>query len=171
MDPFSAIGLASNIITFLEFGYDVLSKARDIQVSASGASSTNASLSSMAQRLDEVASSLQGSGAGATTSSEEQSLTKLAAECRELCADLLPALEALRAKKPSSRRSALWAALRETTGRKNLDELQRRIDRCRQQLSVELAALTRYGIIAAFPPARARDASNIVFSDPNYGTA
>ncbi|RYP75053.1 hypothetical protein DL770_007497 [Monosporascus sp. CRB-9-2] len=102
MDPFSVIGLAGNMITFLEFGYNVVSKARDIQSSASGASSANTSLASMAQRLDDVASALQESGAGAAMSSQENSLTQLAAECRELSVDLLAALEALRAKNPSS---------------------------------------------------------------------
>jgi hypothetical protein len=63
------------------------------------------------------------------------------------------------------------AALREMTGRKNLDESQRRINRCRQQLAVELTALTRYAIIDASPPASARDSSNLSFSDPNSGTA
>jgi hypothetical protein len=146
MDPFTAIGLAGNIIAFLEFGYNVLSKAKNIQSSASGASSANASLASMTQRLDDAASALQGSGAGTVMSSQEQSLLQLATECHELSADLLKLLEALRAKDPSSKRSALKAAFREMVGQRKDEakELERRLDRCRQQLMIELTSVTRY---------------------------
>ena len=171
MDPFTAIGLAGNIITFLDFGYNVLSKAKNIRRSASGASSANASLKSMTQRLHDVASALQGSGAGAVMSSQEQSLAQLATECHELSADLLKILETLRAKDPS-KRSAFKAALRETVGQRKYEakELETRLDRCRQQLTIELTSLTRYAT-SNIPACRPRNVSDIGVSDRNSGSA
>lgn len=141
MDPFAAIGLAGNIITFLEFGYNVLSKAREIQNSGRGISSSNQALASMTQRLQDVASSLSGNG----TTAISESLAQLVAECHKTSQDLLNMLEKLRASSPASTRSSLRAAFREMSGKKKneVHELEKRLDRCRQQLNLELSSLAR----------------------------
>ena|SRR5579871_3494220 len=147
MDPFTAIGLAGNVITFLEFGYSVISKVKEIGNSTSGGSSSNQALASVAKRLQDVALSLPGTGPTATVSSQCQSLEHLGTECQRVSEDLLKLLESLRAKDATSKRSILWAALRETSGKKRaeLRELEKRLDRCRQQLNLELTSLVRYG--------------------------
>ncbi len=111
----------------------------------SGATSANASLASMTQQLSDAMSDLQGRGAGVGTSTQEQSLARLAVECQGICGDLLQLLESLRAKNPSSKRSVLKAALRDSFGHKKdeVKELESRLDRCRQQIMIELASLTR----------------------------
>ena len=63
MDPFAAIGLAGNIINFIEFEHNLISKAKDIRNSTSGSSSANNALASMTQRLQDVILSLPGGGA------------------------------------------------------------------------------------------------------------
>lgn len=145
MDPFAAIGLAGNITAFLEFGYNVLSKAKDIRKSATGASSSNQALASMTQRLQDVTSSLLVSGTTAAARSNSESLAQLAAECHEASQDLLNLLEKLRALDSTSKWSTLKAALRETSRKKKdeVHELEKRLDRCRQQLSLELVSLSR----------------------------
>jgi hypothetical protein len=145
MDPFAAIGLAGNIINFIEFGHNLISKAKDIRNSTSGSSSANNALASMTQRLQDVILSLPGGGPTAA-SSQSQSLAQLGMECHEVSEELLNLLENLRAKDPTSKRSIFRAALREMAGSKKeqVHQLEGRLDRCRQQLNLELVNLARY---------------------------
>jgi hypothetical protein len=145
MDPFAAIGLAGNIINFIEFGHSVISKAKDIRNSTSGSSSANNALTSMTQRLQDMTLSLPGGGSTAA-SNQSQSLAQLGMECHEVSEELLNLLENLRAKDPTSKRSTFRAALREMSGSKKeqVHQLERRLDRCRQQLNLELVNLAQY---------------------------
>lgn len=144
MDPFAAIGLAGNIITFLEFGYNVISAARHMN-SVTGASSSNQALASMTEQLNKTVTSLSTSQTAAAASQQNQSITKLATECRETSQDLLDLLKKLHARNPKSFASCLKAAFREMSWKKK-DEvyaLEKRLDRYRQQLILELAIFTR----------------------------
>src|SRR5262245_34736126 len=116
MDPFAAISLAGNIITFLEFGYNVISMARHMD-SATGASSSNQALASMTDHLHNTVSSLLACETTAAASEQSQSIIKLATECRETSQDMLLLLKNLHARNPKSFTSRLKAAFRERSGK------------------------------------------------------
>jgi hypothetical protein len=51
MDPFTAFGLASNILQFIDFSAGVISEAREVYKSASGATAANTSLEIRVQKM------------------------------------------------------------------------------------------------------------------------
>ncbi|KAL5334098.1 hypothetical protein BJX70DRAFT_402880 [Aspergillus crustosus] len=58
MDPFAAIGLAGNIVTRIDFGFKIVGKAREIQITISGATADSESLASMEARFYSVVDSV-----------------------------------------------------------------------------------------------------------------
>lgn len=54
MDPFTAIGLVGNIVTFLDFGYKLISTAKGIYTSGSGATAYNDDLSYTTQQIQQL---------------------------------------------------------------------------------------------------------------------
>lgn len=143
MDPFTAIGLAGNIVAFVDIGFKLLSKAKEIHSSASGASSDNENLDSMTRRLQEVTSRLQ-EPIGDLKSIEQKALQQLALECHELSGDLLQLLQELKAKNPKSKRESLRIAFRGMRLKSAKEDLERRLNRCREQLNFELSTMSRY---------------------------
>jgi hypothetical protein len=80
MDPFSAIGLAGSIVGFLDFGFKLLSKAREIQASASGTAAGNENLASLTHHFQRVTASLRAQKASGAVRGEELAIQELAAE-------------------------------------------------------------------------------------------
>ncbi|KAK0644378.1 hypothetical protein B0T16DRAFT_460440 [Cercophora newfieldiana] len=97
MDPFSAIGLAGNIVAFLDVGHKLLKGANNIHSAASGATADNESLASMALRLNATLPELQSRTCSMPPHSEhEKALVELAEECNDTSDALLELLAELR---------------------------------------------------------------------------
>ena len=143
MDPFTAIGLAGNIIAFLDFGCKLVFKSKSILESSSGASAHNEDLASMTQQFQSVAASLQIPKLIGSMSKEEVALHQLATECKDVSVDLMKLLDDLKAKKPKSKRESVRAALRDWRKKDQKDELELKLDRCRQQLNLQVLGLMR----------------------------
>lgn len=141
MDPFSAIGLAGNIVGFLDFGFKLLSKAREIQASASGTAAANENLVYLTQHFQRVTESLQ-KVSGAMTG-DELAIQELAAECDGVAIELMELVDSLRARTSKSKRESLRAAFREWRKGDQKDELQLRLEHCRSQLNLQLTSLMR----------------------------
>ncbi|KAG8158623.1 hypothetical protein KVR01_011745 [Diaporthe batatas] len=145
MDPFSAIGLAGNIVGFLDFGFKLLAKAREIQASSSGAAAANESLVSLTQRFQQVTASLRAQKVTGAAAGEELAIQELAAECDGVAIELLELVHGLRARTPRSKRESLRAAFREWRKGDQKDELALRLDSCRSHLHLQLTSLMSPG--------------------------
>ncbi|KAI0852048.1 hypothetical protein F5Y00DRAFT_274270 [Daldinia vernicosa] len=138
MDPFAAIGFAGNIITFVDFGFKLISAANNIYESKSGASADNEDLSSMTGRLQQLTAKLKGAKHIGSSSQQNNALYGIAAECENASEELMKLLDKLKTKTPDSRRHALKAAVRNWRKSDQKSELEKRLDRCKQQLGLEL---------------------------------
>ncbi|KAI1136555.1 hypothetical protein F5Y05DRAFT_96938 [Hypoxylon sp. FL0543] len=143
MDPFTAIGLAGNIITFLDFGYKLVSASKDIYTSASGASTYNDDLSYTTEQIQQLTASLKVAKPVATLSKHELSLLQVARDCEGVSDELAKLLDELKARKPGSKREAFKAAMRDWRKKNQKDNLELKLDRCKQQLNLELVNLSR----------------------------
>ncbi|KAK7710806.1 hypothetical protein SLS64_005711 [Diaporthe eres] len=143
MDPFSAIGLAGNIVGFLDFGFKLLSKAREIQASGSGTAAANENLASLTQHFQRVTASLRGQKVSGALTGDDVAIQELAAECDSVAIELMELVDSLRARTSKSKRESLRAAFREWRKGDQKDELQPRLDRCRSQLNLQLTSLMR----------------------------
>ena len=101
MDPFSALGLASNVIQLVDFGSRLVSKSQELYKSADGISNVNRDLEAVTKDLTSVCSSLiqpeqyinkeQASVPGTA-------LIPLCRSCKELGDELLSVLQTLKVK-------------------------------------------------------------------------
>ncbi|OTA55289.1 hypothetical protein K449DRAFT_177860 [Hypoxylon sp. EC38] len=143
MDPFTAIGLAGNIITFLDFGYKLISTAKGIYTSASGAIVYNEDLSYTTQQIQQLTTSLKVAKPVGSLSKQERSLLQVASDCESVSVELTKLLDKLKARNTSSKREAFRAAVRDWRRKDQKDDLKLKLDRCRQQLNLELVSLSR----------------------------
>lgn len=135
MDPLTAIGLASNIVSFIDFGAKVLSTAREIYNSTSGDTSSNRNYESVAHQLEKFAVDLLTAD---TFSGKEKALCALAQECRDLAIQIQDLLQKSRPKDPKSKRQVAWSTLKSLKYKEERLELQERLGNCRDQLALQL---------------------------------
>ncbi|KAI1800955.1 hypothetical protein F4811DRAFT_564394 [Daldinia bambusicola] len=138
MDPFAAIGLAGNIVTFVDFGFKLIFTAKNIYKSESGSSTDNEDLSFMTQRLQQLTGELKGARSVGSSSQQNVRLCEVAIECEGVSVELATLFDKLKVKNPKSKRHALKAAARNWWKGDQKSELEKRLDRCKQQLSLEL---------------------------------
>lgn len=143
MDPVSAIGLASSILTFIDIGYKVVSGT--LETAQSGwAPST--------ERLDVVARDLQDAVArfskpvSASASGTEKALEEVSVRCQALSLELLALLE--RFKVPATKPGISWDSFKVATRRmrseSKVQELQTSLAEYRSQILLHLATILRH---------------------------
>ncbi|OTB04197.1 hypothetical protein M426DRAFT_262419 [Hypoxylon sp. CI-4A] len=143
MDPYAAIGLVGNIITFLDFGYKLISAAKDIHASTSGSGAYNSDLLFDAQHLQQLAASLNLAKPDGSLSKQERSLLDVANRCKGVSVELETLLDRLKAKDTKSKRQAFRAAIRDWRKKDEKNELESKLDRCTRELNLELLNLSR----------------------------
>lgn len=144
MDPFTAIGLAGNILTFIDIGLRLVNQTKGIYDSASNSTAENDSLSVMATRFNTTMIDMQSKIPSGNLSKDEKALKELVGECSSISDELQKLLGALKAKKSNSMRSSMKAALRDWSKKKEKDDLIKRLESSRQQLDLLLSSMTRF---------------------------
>ena len=142
MDPVTAIGLASGIISFVTFSIKLVSGAIKIHDAADGQLQENLSRELVIQEMQRLSGRLLAPD-NATLMGEEKGLCVLATECQSISNDLIALLERIKPKDPSSKAQSLWSALKNAIHDKEKVELEGRLDRCRSQLELHIMLLTR----------------------------
>ncbi|KAF4630923.1 hypothetical protein G7Y89_g7210 [Cudoniella acicularis] len=143
MDPFTAIGLAGNIIAFIDFGFEIVSTAKEIYNSTSGAASGNTDLKFLTDKFAELVLNLEREKPTTQMTPDELSLNSLAVECSRLSLKLQELLQNLKARKEGSKKAALGAVFRNMRKKKEKDELETKLENCRRQLHLHLTKLSR----------------------------
>jgi hypothetical protein len=142
MDPFAAIGLASNIVQFVDYSTKLINGARDIYDSASGMTEENKSLESIVSEMKLLSSKLLPT-TGDLRSEDEKALCRVAAECNILSDQILELLGKLKPKRRKSKHQSAWAAVKNKIHEREKLELEKRLGNCRSQLELQLSVLTR----------------------------
>ncbi|KAI0417191.1 hypothetical protein F5X98DRAFT_387465 [Xylaria grammica] len=139
MDPFSAIGFASNILSFVEVSWKLILEARAIYRSASGNTPNDKTIETAAkdvQRLCAVVVAQSPAGAG--------DLQELAEECRGVADELLAIMEKLALPKGNSRRlNSFVLALRRNSKKGDIDSISARLQKLQLQLIMRIQWMLR----------------------------
>jgi hypothetical protein len=144
MNPYPALGLAADVIKFLDFGSKLLSDARDIRNSAKGMSAEHADLDAITANLSELCSNLAGTEPPSYRSSaDEKAIHTLARSAKDIGDELRSSLQ--RVQRPNARNSHLSSVRQSLQWILNRDvgRLRARLDEIRSQLSMHLIAYTR----------------------------
>ncbi|KAE9376490.1 hypothetical protein N431DRAFT_181433 [Stipitochalara longipes BDJ] len=147
MDPLTAIGLVSNIISFIDFSLGLLSGAREIHDSLSGTLEQNRSRGAVVGEMKKFSAKLLAPDAS-NLAAEDKELCILATECRTLSSQLVDLLEKNKPKDPKSKSQSLLSALKNKIHEKEVQDLEQRLDYCRSQLELQLNFFGRREISA-----------------------
>ncbi|KAL2827903.1 hypothetical protein BJY01DRAFT_255520 [Aspergillus pseudoustus] len=142
MDPITALGLVSGIISIIDFGTKVLSGAKEVYGSGHGATAENRSLASITTEMQKLSVGFIIPD-NTKLGSQERAISIVAAECKAVSDDILKLLEKINSSKTGSRRESLWTAVKAAWYQDEREELLSRLDRCQSQLSLHLDALNR----------------------------
>lgn len=142
MDPLTAIGLAGNILTFIDYSYKVISGVNKVLSTSSGMTPENERLSVLVADLNLVTKDLV-TDIPARTENEKQ-LCALAANCHALSGELYQALRRLKVGDKKSKWEGLvvkWNSMRKE---KEIESIERRLNGYQSQILIRLQVMFRY---------------------------
>jgi hypothetical protein len=140
MDPLTAIGLASSIISFIDFAWTLVTGAKELYDSGRRTTKHNARISNIVSDLKEFSLDLDVGGEGATK--HEKALRDLANDCGTLSTELIKILEDLKTTKNSRWESIkkTWDAMRKEN---KVTAIEKRLGEYRAQMNIRLLAILR----------------------------
>ena len=147
METLAALGLASSVIQFIDFGQKLVAKSVEIHGSASGALSANIELENLAVDLHALCYNLSNSRDSLTASrpsTEELGLLSLATGCRELATEFTALLQRLKVQNQQSKWASVRQALESAWNENAIKNYVRRLENYRSQIMARLLELLRY---------------------------
>lgn len=138
------IGLAANIVQFLDFGSKFISGVWKTYRSGGDAVGEIPDLAKITGDLQIILKAFQGPDRdGEETIEGEHDLRQLAGECQTLATDLLKSLKKISPPDKVRKRDALRAAFRMVWKEEEISRLHVRLEGFRHQLTLRLLALLR----------------------------
>jgi len=147
MDPFSALGLAGNIVQFVDFSSKLISAGVEIYKSTDGISQRNMELIEVFEDLNSITEALNEGSTNKNKrgySKDEIALMDIALKCKVLADKLLETLRSLAVKRPGKKWQTVRQALRSMWKEKDIQDMQTRLNDLRSQLTLRLVAILRY---------------------------
>lgn len=154
LEGIAALGVASNIVQFVEFGCRLFSESKELYKSSNGLADEAVELETIAQSLSRLIKNLELENPFPSQSSsddiniqfqrptefesysDEKDLMPIATDCEKVAKELLEALTHLRVQKPGKK----WQCFRVTLTRiwkpERIDKMSRRLERLSGQLTM-----------------------------------
>jgi hypothetical protein len=140
MDPLAAIGLANNIVAFVEFASKIITGAHEVYSSATGTTSNNAD---MALVIGDVRAMTRRLHVVKPVTDDDIALQDLVVKCQELSTDLISTLSRLQTKDPKSKTASMRVAWRAMRSKDKVESLEKRIERYRAQILDRILIMMR----------------------------
>lgn len=137
MDPATAAGLASSVITFFEFCTKIVKGSYEIYQSQSGTTDENDQIKFLADDLTKVTQSMSTH----IRASQDPELLRLCGLCSQLSGDLSRVLSKLRVKQRNSKAASVAAAWNVHRKKQHVTSLEKRLDNYRQQIGLRLSLI------------------------------
>jgi len=141
MDPITAIGLASGIITFLDFSWAIVTGVKELHESGARTTKENDRIGKIINDLKDYARDIEAGGPGA--SKHDMALRELATDCGKLCKELVAILERLKSKK-NSKWQNLKTVLASMRKAGEVAAIEARLGEYRAEMNLRLLSLLRY---------------------------
>lgn len=142
MDPLTAIGLVSNILSFIDFSARLLEGAKEVHDSQNGVLEENRNRETVVREMQRMSTRMLVSGSS-EKAIDDSTLGILAAECRGLSTQLISLLEKIKPEDSASKAQSFLSAMRNKVYNSERESLEARLNDCRAQLNLELSHLTR----------------------------
>ncbi|KAH8723591.1 hypothetical protein GQ44DRAFT_310528 [Phaeosphaeriaceae sp. PMI808] len=155
MDPLTALGLAANVVQFISFTSELLSKSNEIYTSAKGCSSKVFTLEPIYEQLQNLSLSLELSSRKDSNLMLVEGISgvvkhvfainELSRSCKEDCDRLLGVLRKLRGGGGSKNRwESFKLALKTIWKDSEIHNLEQRLHYAQTTLTLQICSLTRY---------------------------
>lgn len=142
MDPLTAIGLVSNILSFIDFSARLLKGAKEVYDSQHGVLEENRNRETIVREMQRMSTRMLVSESS-EKANDDSTLGILAAECRGLSTELISLLEKIKPDDSGSKAQSFLSAMRNRVYNSERESLEARLNDCRAQLHLELSHLTR----------------------------
>lgn len=136
MDPFTAIGLAGNLVQFVDFAWKLVTETRDIAISMSGSSGNTRLLTTIVADFESSNAAIE------SIATDDEGLKNIIKQCRAVSERLLKGLERLKLEPRRSQWASFTVALKGVWMKKDIEELFESISRLRQRVLERLALIT-----------------------------
>jgi len=143
MEAVAAVGLAGNIVSFVDFSCKLFSQATAIHHSTSGSSQDTQDLENITQTLQSHCETLSNPNHNPSYQGQT-SLKKLAKECEVTATDLLSTLQTVKAKNPNSKWRSFRAALAKAWKEPRIDAMVKKLNSYREQIMFQLLVMQRW---------------------------
>jgi hypothetical protein len=140
MDPLAAIGLASNIVAFVEFASKLITGAHEVYSSVSGTTNDNADMAIVVEDVRAMTRRLQ---VAKPVTDDEVALQDLVVKCQELSADLISTLPRLKSNGPKSKTTSMRVAWQTMRSKDKVESLEKRIECYRAQILDRILIMMR----------------------------
>lgn len=136
MDPLSALGIAGNVIQFIDFATKLFDGSREVYRSATGASQETLNLSNIAKELSGLSKSFT------TDDLKSLGLRDVASQCSSLAKDLLAAVDKLTVNTKGNRLlDSFVVALRAVLKEREIQKLWQQITDIQLRLGLQMQKL------------------------------
>jgi hypothetical protein len=139
MDPLSALGLASNIVQFVDFTCKLISITHSLYESTSGTKEENLELEKLAHAIRSLADDATAKFPNTkNASTQEVTLRELSDMCRGVADELLSVLQTLKVKGSHKKWESFYHALKSEWKQKEISALEERLHRIGNILSTKV---------------------------------
>jgi arginyl-tRNA synthetase len=141
MDPIIALGLASNILTFVDYATKIMTGTYEVYKSVTGTTEENAHIDTIIGDLRKVTDDLDSDLVGETK--HERALKELASKCEKLSDELLRLLEKLIVSGNHSTWKSLKVKIKSMRKEKELAGMEKRLGEYRSQILLRLTLMLK----------------------------
>jgi len=134
METLAAIGLIGNIVQFVDFSGKLISNSAQLYQSSKGALQVNIDIERATNHLVQLNSKLK----DAATSAGDEALERLCQSCNTAADELLGALDKVKVKGKGGRWESIRKALLSVRSKEEIEELERRLVRFRDELNLHI---------------------------------
>ena len=138
LDPLTAIGLAGNIVQFVDFCTKVVSKAHRIYRSTDGSLAENFDAETISRDLLYLTTKIEAGSGPSLASDDEQALQNLCTGCNDVAQELLTVLGSLRSGTKLGKWKSLKQALKNVWSKGRIEALQTRLAGFREELDLHV---------------------------------
>jgi len=154
LDPLSAVGVVGNIVQFIDFSGNLISKSVEIYRSIDGALAEHVDTETAAKHLIFLSDKLRKNDARqslSTKTGRDGKLKELCDACESVAKDLLEALDKVKVDGKGKREQwkSIRKALRSVWSKEQIQELAQRLDNLRAGLNLHVVADLRW--VSVFP--------------------
>lgn len=140
MDPVAALGLAGNIVQFVDFSCKIIRDTRSLYGSTTGATAENDIITAIASDLISLNNALT---APTASGAIPESVSSLASDCKDVATELLKTLDKIKVQAPHQKWKSFMQALRSVWKKEQVEIFVKGMERLRNETQYHLQLMLR----------------------------